>query len=144
MKRRSFQSWDLEAEVRFAKAVFLIAGVWGLAVLTPMYFLFDFVGRQYPPAITHPDFYYGFIGVGLVWQVAFLVIGGDPFRLRPMMIPAMLEKFIFVISLVVLYAHGKLVASQLAVVAPDLTLGLLFVSAFLKTPARGLIQREMN
>jgi hypothetical protein len=72
----------------FASIVFLIAGVWGMLVLTPLYFMFDFVGRQYPPPVTHPDFYYGFIGVALAWQAAFLVIARDPVRLRPMMVPA--------------------------------------------------------
>jgi hypothetical protein len=122
--------------MRFAKIVFCTAGVWGLAVLTPLYFVFDLVGRQYPPAITHPDFYYGFVGVGLAWQVAFLVIAQDPARLRPMMVPAILEKFIFVISLVALYAEGHLLIGQVVVAVPDLALGILFIAAFLKTPAK--------
>ena len=32
------------------------------------------VGRDYPPAITHPEYFYGFLGVAAAWQVAFLVI----------------------------------------------------------------------
>ena len=27
----------------------------------------------YPPTITHPDFFYGFVGVALVWQLVFLL-----------------------------------------------------------------------
>ena len=130
--------------MRFAKIVFRTAGVWGLAVLTPLYFVFDLVGRQYPPAITHPDFYYGFVGVGLAWQVAFLVIAKDPVRFRPMMVPAMLEKFIFVISLGALYAQGRLQGGQLMVVAPDLLLGILFGVAFLKTPTQDMMARAKN
>ena len=126
--------------MRFARSVFLAAGLWGLVVLTPMYFLFDSIGRHYPPAITHPDFYYGFVGVGLAWQVAFLIIASDPFRFRPMMIPAIFEKFIFVTSLGVLNALGRIHGGQLAVVAPDLALGILFVVAFLTTPVRSLNQ----
>jgi len=53
--------------------------------------MFDVIGRQDPPAITHPGFYYGFVSVGLAWQVAFLVIARDPVRFRLMMIPAALE-----------------------------------------------------
>jgi hypothetical protein len=64
--------------MRFARAVFLIAGLWGLIVLTPLYFTFDLVGRSYPPAITHPDFYYGFVSVAWVWQIAFLLIAANP------------------------------------------------------------------
>ena len=126
--------------MKFAKIVFRVAGLWGLAVRTPLYFLFDLVGRQYPPAITHPDFYYGFVGVGLAWQVAFLVIASDPIRFRLMMFPAMLEKFIFVISLCALYAQRRLQGGQLMVAVPDMALGILFVAAFLKTPARVMIE----
>ena len=40
--------------MRFAKVVFWCAAVWGFLALTPLYFLFDTIGRQNPPAITHP------------------------------------------------------------------------------------------
>ena len=119
--------------MKFPKIVFRIAGLWGIAVLTPLYFLIEVIGRAYPPAVTHPDFYYGFVGVGLAWQVAFLLIGSDPARFRPMMIPAMLEKFVYVISLSLLYINGSLQTGQLVVVGPDVVLGILFVVAFLKT-----------
>jgi hypothetical protein len=119
--------------LKFAKNVFLIAGLWGVLVLTPLYFMFDRIGAQYPPAITHPDFYYGFVGVGLAWQAAFLVIASDPLRFRPMMLPAMFEKFSYVLTLIVLYTQGRLTGGQTAVAAPDLVLGILFAVAFLKT-----------
>ena len=118
--------------MRFAKTVFTGAGIWGLLVLAPLYFLFDVIGRQYPPAITHPDLYYGFVGVGIAWQLGFLIIGRDPMRLRPMMIAAVLEKFIFVGSLGALYIQGRVRAGQLAVAGPDLILGILFVVSFFK------------
>ena len=123
--------------MKFARYVFLIAGVWGVLVLTPLYFMFDRIGAEYPPAITHPDFYYGFVGVGLAWQAAFLIIGSDPRRFRPMMLAAMFEKFSYVLTLSALYAQGRLSAGQTVVIAPDLLLGILFVVAFRKTsPAR--------
>jgi hypothetical protein len=125
--------------MKFAKIVFTAAGIWGVVVLTPLYFTYDLIGRQYPPAVTHPDFYYGFLGVALAWQVGFLTIGRQPERLRPMMIPAILEKLIYVISLVALYAQGRIALGQLAPGIPDLLLGCLFVAAFFKTgtPAIG-------
>ena len=49
--------------MKFAKIIFWIAAIWGILVLTPLYFLFDTIGRQDPPPITHPGFYYGFVGV---------------------------------------------------------------------------------
>ena len=119
----------------FAKTVFTAAGVWGFAVLTPLYFSFDAIGRLYPPHITHPDFYYGFVGVALTWQVVFLLIGRDPVGLRAAMLPAMLEKFVYVSTLSVLYSRGTLSAGQFVVAVPDFVLGLLFAIAWSKLAA---------
>jgi hypothetical protein len=122
--------------MRFARIVFTFAGIWGLVVLTPLLFLSDYVGRQYPPAITHRDFFFGFLLVALAWQIAFLIIGRDPVRFRPLMIAAMLEKFPYVAALVVLYGRGELPLAQFAPAAlSDLTLGVLFVAAFVRTGA---------
>jgi len=124
-----------ETTLTFARTVFTCAGIWGLAVLTPLYFSVDLVGRFYPPAITHPDFYYGFIGVASAWQVGFLLIGRDPAGLHTMMIPAMLEKFGYVLTLSILYAQGSLRLGQFVVALPDILLGILFVIAFLEVDA---------
>jgi hypothetical protein len=51
--------------MRFAKLTFWITGVYGLLSLPRLYFTFDLIGRRNPPAITHPEFYYGFASVGL-------------------------------------------------------------------------------
>jgi len=119
--------------MRFAKIVFTVAGVWGLLVLTPLYFMFDMIGQSYPPPITHPDFYYGFLAITVAWQIAFLIIGRDPVRLRPMMIPAVLEKAFYILTLAVLYGQGRLELGQVAPGLPDFVLGCLFVAAFFKT-----------
>jgi len=119
--------------MRFARIVFTAAGIWGLTVLSPLLFLREVVGRQYPPAITHPDFYFGFVAVAMAWQIAFLIIGRDPARLRPMMPAAMLEKFGYIATLLILYSRGELQAGQvIAPVVPDGLLGMLFVVAYLK------------
>ena len=119
----------------FARTVFTAAGVWGFAVLTPLYFSFDAIGRFYPPQITHPDFFYGFVGVALTWQVVFLLIGRDPVGLRAIMLPAMLEKFVYVSTLSVLYTRGSLSGSQFSVAVPDFVLGVLFAIAWSKITA---------
>jgi hypothetical protein len=119
--------------MKFAKIVFRIAGIWGMLVLTPLYFLFDRFGRQDPPPITHPGFYYGFVGVALAWQIAFLIVATDPVRFRPLMIACMLEKFSYAATLMVLYLRGRLHPSDLTFGAADLLLGILFVIAFVKT-----------
>jgi len=120
--------------VRFARIVFLIAGIWGVLVLTPLYFMFDVIGRKDPPPITHPGFYYGFVGVGLAWQIAFFVIAHNPVRLRPMMVPSVLEKFIYAASLAVLYLQSRIHPSDLVFAGIDALLGVLFIVAFIRTP----------
>jgi hypothetical protein len=119
--------------MKFAKVVLWVAGIWGILVLTPLYFLFDVIGRNDPPAITHPGFYYGFAGLGLAWQIAFLFIAMDPVRLRPMMIPSVVEKFSWGIAVVVLVMQGRMHQSDLMFGAMDLLLGVLFVIAYVKT-----------
>jgi hypothetical protein len=121
--------------MRFAKIVFWVAGIWGVLVLTPLYFLFDVIGRQDPPAITHPGFYYGFISVGLAWQIAFLLIARDPVRFRLIMIPAVIEKFAYGASLLALYWQHRLHPSDLVFGGVDVLLGALFVLAFFRTSA---------
>src|SRR5215208_2855139 len=111
---------------RFAKIVFTIAGVWGVLIVTPLYFTFDAVGRASPPPITHPELYYGFVGVTLAWQIAFLIIATNPARYRTIMLAGVLEKFLYVTTIVTLAAQNQLQAGQAAAIAvPDGTLGLL-------------------
>jgi hypothetical protein len=119
--------------MKFAKIVFWIAAIWGVLILTPLYFMFDLIGRQDPPAITHPGFYYGFVSVGLAFQVAFIVIARDPVRMRPMMIPSVLEKFSYGITFVVLYLQHRLTPGDLVLGCIDLLFGALFVAAYVKT-----------
>lgn len=119
-------------ELRFARIVFLFAGMWGILVTLPLYFLYDFIGRQSPPAINHPEFYYGFAGVTLTWQVVFLLIARDPARYRVLIIPSILEKSSYVLANLVLFANQKMSASQALPSTTDLMLGLLFIIAFLK------------
>jgi hypothetical protein len=121
----------------FAKRCFLFAGIAGLLVLLPQYFLEEQIGRDYPPPISHPHLFYGFVGVAVAWQVAFLVIATDPVRFRPMMIPAVLEKLSFAIPTAVLFIKGRTPAVVFGAGMFDLFLSVLFVVSYLRTaPAR--------
>ena len=119
--------------MKFAKIVFWITGIWGILVLTPLYFMFDLIGRQDPPPITHPAFYYGFVGTALAWQIAFMIIATNPARFRPLMIAGVIEKFSYGSALSVLYLQHRLHPSDLTFGAVDLLFGVLFVLAFFKT-----------
>jgi hypothetical protein len=122
--------------MKFAKIVFWIAGIWGVLVLTPLYFMFDLIGRQDPPAITHPGFFYAFVGAGLAWQMVFFVIATDPERYRPLMILSVLEKVSYVAPVAVLVLQGRMHPSDLVFVGSDSLLGVLFTIAYFKTRPR--------
>ena len=118
--------------MKFAKTVFGVAGIYGLLALAPMYFLEDKIGRDTPPAITHPEYFYGFVGVGLAWQFLFLVLSTDPVKYRAMIPPAILEKVTFGVAVLVLYAQHRLSNSTLAFGAVDWLLAFLFLAAYFK------------
>ena len=119
--------------MKFAKYTFLIAGIYGLLALLPQYFLEEKNGRDFPPAITHPEYYYGFVGVALAWQIVFLIISRNPPKYRPLMIPAILEKAAFGIPVLIFFLQNRVSASMFGAGMIDLLLGVLFVAAYLKT-----------
>lgn len=119
---------------RFAKAVFLGAGIYGILVLAPQYFLEHKVGVDYPPAITHPEYFYGFVGLALVWQFAFVLISRDVVRFRPLMPIAVLEKLSFAGAAAVLMVHARIPTAVFAMGMLDLLLGVLFLVAWRRTP----------
>jgi hypothetical protein len=122
--------------MRFAKTVFTVAGIWGIVVLLPLYFLVDITGKPWPPPLNYPHFFYGFIGVALAWQLAFLIIGRNPERYRLLMIPAIIEKLghvATVATLATLHARGAISFEDAMTASPDLILFALFVIAFVKT-----------
>jgi hypothetical protein len=116
----------------FAKRVFMIAGIYGILVLFPQYFMEDKIGRDFPPAITHPEQFYGFIGIALAWQVLFLIIANNPVRYRLAMLPAILEKLAFGIPAIVLYLQGRLAPMILGAGMVDLILAVLFTISYVK------------
>lgn len=122
--------------MKFAKYVFYAAGIYGLIVLAPQYFLEEKTGLDYPPAITHAEYYYGFIGVALAFQIVFLIIGGNPSKYRAMMIPSIIEKFSFAIAVVALYLQNRVAPMMLGAGLIDMALGVLFVLSFVKTASR--------
>jgi hypothetical protein len=119
--------------MRFAKIVFLVAGIYGLLILTPMYFLENKIGRDTPPAIMHPEYFYGFTGVALAWQVLFLVLSTDPVRYRAMILPSILEKVSYGIALIVLLSQGRLALSAFAIGSVDWIFAFLFIASYFTT-----------
>ena len=120
--------------MKFAKYTFYIAGIYGLIALLPQYFWEEKNNRDFPPVITHPEFYYGFVSVAAAFQIVFLFIASNPMRYRPLMlVSALFEKFPFVIAIYALYALGRVHSLMVGLATIDLILGILFVVSFLKT-----------
>ena len=122
--------------MRFSKFTFLIAGIYGLLALIPMYFMENRYGTDNPPAITHPEFYYGFIGVAVAFQIVFIVISRDPIRYRPLILPSIVEKFSFVIAVALLVYAGRTWGQIVLGAAIDALLGTLFTISWFKLERR--------
>jgi hypothetical protein len=119
--------------MKFARIVFIAGGVWGIAALAPFYWLVDISGRHYAAPRDYPQFFWGFFSVALAWQCAFLLIGSNPVRFRPLMLPAIVEKFGFIVTLAVLLGRGRIPSVDAAAAIPDAVVGLLFIAAFAAT-----------
>ena len=119
---------------RFAKRVFLLAGVYGIVVLLPQYVVEW--GLDLPAPMAQPEHFYGFIGVALSWQFVFLLIARDVQRYRPLMLMGVLEKLSFGVAVLMLYAADRVSAGVLGAGALDLALGGLFVLAFVRSRDR--------
>jgi hypothetical protein len=127
---------------RFSSIVFLAAGIYGLIVLAPGFFGEKMVAEKMPPAITHPEFYYGFLGVAVAWQVAFLIIARDPQRFRPIIPAAILEKLTFCVACAVLLALGRIPLIVAMGGAGDFILGTLFTISYFRLRAAHSAQQQ--
>ena len=113
--------------------MFRYAAIYGVLVLAPQYFLEERIGRETPPPITHPEYFYGFVGIALAWQLVFFVIARDPVRYRPLILAAVVEKGSFGFAAIALFLAGRLSAQMLGAGLIDLVLGTLFVIAYVRT-----------
>jgi len=121
--------------MKLASRIFLIAGIYGLIVLVPQYFTEKLFSEQNPPALTHPEFYYGFVGIAAAWQIVFLIISRDPFRYRALMIPSVLEKITFGGAVLILFGQKGISKTTLGFAIVDLCLAVLFTIAYFKVTA---------
>lgn len=113
---------------KFPARMFRWAAIYGLIVLTPLYF----TELQWPGGET----FLGFVGLALVFQGVFWLIGGDPVKYRALMPLAVAEKAAFGVPTTLLFAQGYPILPVVAVFAGiDLLLGLGFFLAWRRTPA---------
>jgi hypothetical protein len=119
--------------MKFARYTFLISGIYGLIVLLPQFFLESKIGQDQPPAITHPEFFYGFVCVAVAFQFVFLIISRDPVKYRPLMLAALVEKFPFLFTVVFLYLQSRVGWQIVAAGSIDGFWGVMFFVSYLMT-----------
>src|SRR5436305_9819884 len=112
--------------MKFARTVYWIAAAYGFLSLLPLYFLLDKIGRDAPPPVTHPEFYYGFLGVTFLWQVVFVLIADEPLRYRLLMPITILEKLVYTVPVVLLYLNGRVPGNIMRPSLVDPIFGVLF------------------
>lgn len=122
------------AHILWASRIFKGAGIYGLIALLPQYLLEQKIGIDHPPPITHPEYFYGFIGVGVAWQALFLVIAKDPVRYRAAIPAGILEKVAFGMAVLFLYAQGRTEGLPAFFACVDLCLSALFFAAYRRIP----------
>lgn len=100
--------YAMKGLMKTTRLIFALAALYGMTVLLLGLFGEERFNAAMPPAITHPEFYYGFHGVALVFQFLFVLIAIDPVRYRPLMLLAVLEKLAFFVPALWLYDSGRL------------------------------------
>lgn len=119
--------------MKFARYTFWLIGIYGILLVFPMYFFEGQIGIDYPPAINHPEYYYGFIGAVLTWHLAFFLIGSNPQKYQMLMIPAALGKFVYSLEAGILFFNGRVANLMIIFAIIDAIFGVLFVLAYLQT-----------
>jgi hypothetical protein len=115
---------------RSPRLIFTAAGIYGLVVLTPFLFMERLIAERTPGGLTHPEYYYGFLGAALVMQLFYLTIGRDPVRFRPLMPLCTLAKLAFFVPVLILYLQEKVPAVTLEFASVDALLAFAFLHAW--------------
>lgn len=116
----------------WARWIFGTACVYGLLLLLPLLLWPAELAARFPPASNRPEQYMAFVGVALAWQVAFGVVAREPARLRPIMLPAVLEKWLSGGLVLSLWLQGRVDAMTVAPFVVDLVWGLLFLACWIR------------
>lgn len=118
--------------MKFARWVFIVAGIYGIIIITPMFFSAQQEVTDLLGSFTHHEYYYGFGAVTLAWQVLFLFIAINPVKYKLIIIPAILEKIPFGAAMIYLFDQGRATSLMLSGGIIDIILGLMFIVAFFK------------
>ncbi|WP_322883843.1 hypothetical protein [Microvirga lotononidis] len=117
--------------MRFARWVFRLAGLYGIVLLTPFYFLEKQIGAVTVP-IAHPEYFYGFVGTALSAQILFLIVSTDPVRFRPAMVACVIEKLAFGIPVWMLWSMSRVGLGIVSLGSVDLIWAALFTIVYIR------------
>jgi hypothetical protein len=116
--------------MKLAKWTFRTAGIFGLIVMVPLLFAMKLIDQIMPPAVNHPEFFYGFVILNICWQILYLFLSKDPIRFRPMMIPSFFAKASGSIALMWLYIQDRISSQWVATAILDGVFAILFLISF--------------
>jgi hypothetical protein len=119
--------------LKFARRIFLLSGIYGVLVLAPLFFLEGYIAREMPPAINHPEFYYGFVCLALASQGLYFLVASDVLRFRPVILVGVAGKLSFALAVVLLYLQGRTPAQFFGGPIIDVLLALLFLWVYFGT-----------
>jgi hypothetical protein len=116
--------------MKIAKWIFRIAGIYGLVVMIPIAFSEKLIEQIMPPAVNHPEFFYGFVLLNISWQVLYLILARDPVQYRLMMLPAFLAKVSAPFALTLLVLQNRISTQWIPTAFIDGIFATLFVIAY--------------
>ena len=110
---------------RFPSHMFRWAAIFGVIVLLPLYLT--------PLPWRGAEVFLGFVGLALVFQAVFWVIGSDPIKYRRLMPVAVAEKLVFGLPALALTVQGRVDPPVSVFAAIDVLLALGFWLAWRRT-----------
>ena len=123
---------------KHARWLFRGAAIYGAILLLPIYFV---EGRVAAPAarLPAPEYFYGFIGAALSFQILYWIIGGAPRKYHALMLLGVVAKLSFWIPVAILWSIGRTATSTFALVCGDRVLRRVALAA----PGRLTRQRSL-
>jgi hypothetical protein len=105
------------------------AAIYGAILLVPLYFL---EARVAAPAarLGAPEYYYGFIGAALGFQIVYWLIAAAPRHYRALMLVGVFGKLGFWVPCAILWSLGRTPTNTFVLVCGDLVLAVAFLVAW--------------
>ena len=125
---------------KLASWLFAASGLYGIAVLSPLYWLEGEIAKT-TGGFNHPEYFYGFVGTALSAQIMFFIVAYDPLRFRPAIFFAVLEKLAFAIPVFLLWASERLSGPVVAFGGIDFVWAIIFSALWVLT--RGVAREQI-